>query len=67
MKNKYYALIDESGDIVSLDDTRKDDSQMVTISTCAIYPSKIDANRMKTLLEKTMKKKDIVSVKEVSI
>jgi hypothetical protein len=67
MKNKYYALIDEKGDIVSLDDTRKDDSQMITISTTAIYPTKIDANRMKDLIDKVMKKKDTVTIKEVTI
>lgn len=67
MKSKYYALIDDTGDIVSLDDTRQDGSQMITISTSAIYPSNIEANRMKSLLEKLMDKKDIVTVKEVKI
>lgn len=65
---KYYCLIDNnSGDIALLDDVRKDGTQMVKVSCAAIYPSKVDADRMKKLLETHLKKKDLVTIKECEV
>lgn len=67
MKNKYYALVDQYDEIVSLDDKRQFENTFITVSCSAVYPSKIEAERMKKLLEDTMKKKDVVTIKEVNI
>ena len=65
---KYFCLIDNaSGSIAQLDDIRQDGNQKVTVSCSAIYATKLDATNMKKLLEKLLKKENLVSVKECNV
>ena len=65
---KYYCLITNSdGEIALFDDIRKDGSQNIKLSVSAIYPSKVDADKMKKLVERHLGKDDLVTIKECEV
>ena len=65
---KYYCLIHtDNKELALFDDVRQDGTQKITMSCAAVYGSKVDAVKMKGLVEKYLKKENILTVKECEV
>ena len=65
---KYYCLIHtDNKELALFDDVRQDGNQKITLSCVAVYASKVDAVKMKGLVEKYLKKENILIVKECEV